>query len=517
MDNYQFVERLGQGSFAVVWKARRKSDYRVVAVKQLRQAPTTWEECKRLPEIRAAAAARGPHIIALLEAVRHGNELCLIFEYADSDLLRCLGPSRRCDEPQVRWAMRQVLAALATIHAAGLVHCDVKPENMLLLQTRGNEPVLKLCDLGQAAAAGEVTDYVGTRWYRAPELLLGESGAGGEIDLWAAGCAMSELLLMRPTFPGADTRDMLFRICSEIGPPDDDWHLSERLMESSGLRIAPNAAEGPIWAELAAAGASASAVDLARCLLRYDPPRRAPASRCLHQSFFGSALPEAPIVPHEFDNRAKSAEHMQRSRQEAKAIQRKLQTNGAVGGHLARPTNFAAPALLQGTSDVPALSRCAEKPLAPLAMRAAVGPNSRLIQRISSSPGQMAASAMNRNMSFAGALVDIPSTEGALPMSASRSTSRLGVAHFGGITSSSPCPSSSETCEHTTSIRMPNSSVPPINCLRRSGSSPVLPSQRVAGRRIHRPQLENDDGRAIDVASCCQALLSESPQHEPCL
>jgi len=337
MDNYVLVERLGQGSFAIVWKARRKSDHRVVAVKQLKSAPATWEECKRLPEIRAAAAVRGPNIVALLEAVRHGSELFLVFEYADSDLYRCLGPCerRRFEESQVRWVMRQLISALASVHAAGLVHCDVKPENLLLFARLGpcGEPVLKLCDLGQAAPAGEVPSYVGTRWYRAPECLLGLSRAGVEVDLWAAGCFMAELILLRPPFPGTDTRDMLFRICSALGAPEEGWHLNERLMQASGLRFAPSAAEGPLWFELSSTGASSSAVEIVRGLLRYDQAQRLPASRALHSAFFQNGLPEVPVIPPEKDlGRLRSADGMSRSRDEAKAFNKKFATaSGATG------------------------------------------------------------------------------------------------------------------------------------------------------------------------------------------
>mmetsp|Transcript_15137 Transcript_15137/g.26839 ORF Transcript_15137/g.26839 Transcript_15137/m.26839 type:complete len:841 (-) Transcript_15137:245-2767(-) len=329
MDNYVLVERLGHGSFAIVWKARRKSDNRLVAVKQLRTAPATWEECKRLPEIRAAATVRHPHIISLLEAVRHGSELFLVFEYADSDLYRCLGPDRgrRFEEPQVRWVMRQLLSALAAVHGAGLVHCDVKPENLLLFARLGScgEPVLKLCDLGQACGKGEVRAYVGTRWYRSPELLLGLEGAGCEIDLWAAGCFMAELLLLRPPFPGTDTRDMLFRICSALGAPEEGWHLSERLMQASGLRFAPCAAEGPLWFELSSTGASSSAVELVRALLRYDQNQRMPASRAMHAGFISGGAPEVPVTLSDERSRIRSVEGFQRSRDEAKAVERKIQ------------------------------------------------------------------------------------------------------------------------------------------------------------------------------------------------
>jgi len=347
MDKYVLMERLGQGSFAIVWKARRKSDNRLVAVKQLRQAPATWEECKRLPEIRAAAAVRGPHVIAMLEAVRHTNELFLVFEYADSDLYRCLGPggpagggSRRFEEPQVRWVMRQLLMGLSAVHVAGLVHCDVKPENLLLFGRCGSagEPVLKLCDLGQATPVGEVRNYVGTRWYRAPELLLGSDHGGvhfgAEVDLWAAGCAMAELFLLRPPFPGTDKRDMLFRICSALGAPEDGYDLSEQLMEASGLRFGPSAAEGPLWFELASSGASPPAVELARSLLRYVQGKRLPAAKALLREFFtGASATEVPIMPPETDKgKMRSVEGMQRSRDEAKAVVKKLQAASAAQG-----------------------------------------------------------------------------------------------------------------------------------------------------------------------------------------
>lgn len=336
MDNYALVERLGQGAFAIVWKARRKSDNRVVAVKQLKQAPSTWEECKRLPEIRAAGAVRGQHIIALLEAVRHGNELFLVFEYADSDLYRCLGPCerRRYEEPQVRWVMRQLFSALATVHAAGFVHCDVKPENILMFGRSGpcGEPVMKLCDLGQACSSGEVGSYVGTRWYRSPELLLGINHNGCEIDLWAAGCLMAELIFLRPPFPGTDTRDMLFRICSALGAPEDGWWLNERLTQASGLRFAPCAAEGPLWLELSSTGASSSAVEIVRGMLRYDQTKRLPAARVLSSMFFQNGQEVALMPPEKVPVQMRSAEGLARSRDEAKAVSRKLEAASAARG-----------------------------------------------------------------------------------------------------------------------------------------------------------------------------------------
>eukprot|EP00747_Dinoflagellata_sp_TGD_P028622 gnl/TRDRNA2_/TRDRNA2_133380_c0_seq1.p1 gnl/TRDRNA2_/TRDRNA2_133380_c0~~gnl/TRDRNA2_/TRDRNA2_133380_c0_seq1.p1 ORF type:complete len:708 (-),score=98.22 gnl/TRDRNA2_/TRDRNA2_133380_c0_seq1:110-2233(-) len=331
MDNYVLVERLGQGAYAVVWKARRRSDNRLVAAKQLRQAPATWEECKRLPEIRSAASCRSPHIISLLEVVRASSELFLVFEHADSDLYRCLGPSHRFAEAQVRWAIRQLLNAIAVVHSAGFVHCDIKPENLLLFARGGpcNSPILKLCDFGQATPSGEVQSYVGTRWYRPPELLLGCENAGREIDLWAAGCTMVELLITRPPFPGSDTRDMLFKICSALGAPDSGWHLGQRLVEASGLRFAPRAEQGPLWPEIESLGASPSAVELARGFLRYEEGQRWSAQRALGSAFFAFSAPEIPVTPPESVGRPKTPERLLRQREEAKKVERKLQAETA--------------------------------------------------------------------------------------------------------------------------------------------------------------------------------------------
>lgn len=320
MEKYAFVQRLGQGSFSVVWRARRKSDGRLVAIKQLKQSPESWDACKQLPEVRAAAAiADRRHVVALLEAVRHGGELFLVFEHLESSLHACMALGQRIDEGQVRWAARQLLTALAAVHAAGLVHCDVKPEN-ILVGTEGvgscAEPTLKLCDFGQASPPEQIGTYVGTRWYRPPELLLDSRGDQG-VDLWAAGCVVAELVLRRPLFPGTDLRDMLFRISGELGVPEPAWPLAARMVEASGR---PNAA-AQAWGCLHEAGATEAGVALLGELLRYDSCRRLRAERALHAAFFAGGA-EVPVsLP---PSRPMSPENLKRSREEATAVERRL-------------------------------------------------------------------------------------------------------------------------------------------------------------------------------------------------
>ncbi|CAE7877397.1 unnamed protein product [Symbiodinium microadriaticum] len=322
MEKYSFVQRLGQGAFAVVWKARRKSDGRLVAVKQLKQSPESWEACKQLPEVRAAAAISDRrHLVQLLEAVRHGGELFLVFEYVEGSLHHCIAAARRVEESQVRWAARRLLMALAAVHAAGLVHCDVKPENILVGGSESGgrgAPTMKLCDFGQSGPPGEIATYVGTRWYRAPELFLGSRG-DSSVDLWSAGCTIAELILRRPWVPGSDTRDMLFRICGELGAPDESegWPLAAQLVEASGRKNAEPAA----WQSLREAGASQAAVDMLESILRYDGQRRLRCDRALREMpFFTSEEPEVPVpVP---VSRPLSPATLQRSREEARKGER---------------------------------------------------------------------------------------------------------------------------------------------------------------------------------------------------
>lgn len=322
MEKYSFVQRLGQGSFAFVWKARRKSDGRLVALKQLKQSPESWEACKALPEVRAAASISDRrHLVQLLEAVRHGGELFLVFEFIEGNLQHCIAAARRMDESQVRWTGRRLLIALAAVHAAGLVHCDVKPENILVGAEGGScgAPTVKLCDFGQAAPPGEIGTYIGTRWYRPPELFLGSRG-DTSVDLWSAGCTIAELFLRRPLVPGSDSRDMLFRICGEIGAPDETlfWPLAAQFVEVTGR---PNA-RAAAWDSLRAAGASQNCVNTLSGLLQYDATRRTRAEGALRSPFFGPDFPEAPVaVP---AARPLSPESLRRSREEAQAVERRL-------------------------------------------------------------------------------------------------------------------------------------------------------------------------------------------------
>mmetsp|Transcript_6723 Transcript_6723/g.15259 ORF Transcript_6723/g.15259 Transcript_6723/m.15259 type:complete len:436 (-) Transcript_6723:45-1352(-) len=349
MEKYSFVQRLGQGSFAVVWKARRKSDGRLVAAKQLKTSPESWEACKQLPEVRAAAqVADRRHLVQLLEAVRHGGELFLIFEYIEGSLHHCIATAtRRLEESQVRWAARRLMMALAAVHAANLVHCDVKPENILVGGMEGSRgPTMKLCDFGQSGPPGEIASYIGTRWYRAPELFLGSRG-DQSVDLWSAGCTLAELILRRPLVPGSDTRDMLFRISGELGVPEESWPLASQVVEVSGRAHA----EAGAWDALREQGASEASIELLGGLLRYDSTKRLRADRALRDCAFFAETAEVPIpVP---TPRSLSPGSLQHAREEAQAVERRLASAGKATLPLPPPAPRGVPSAYKAESTVP--------------------------------------------------------------------------------------------------------------------------------------------------------------------
>ena len=192
----------------------------------------------------------------------------------------------------------QLLTALKYIHAAGVLHRDLKPSNLLI----NADCTLRLCDFGLArsvdGASGALTEYVVTRWYRAPEIMLGQRAYTSAVDVWAAGAILGEVLKRAPLWPGRDYAEQLKMIVATVGSPAADrldFVSSDRarafLNKLAGRPRAPWAAQGiapPPGADAAAAHAHAAALDLLDRMLAFDPRQRITVDAALAHPFLSS-------------------------------------------------------------------------------------------------------------------------------------------------------------------------------------------------------------------------------------
>jgi serine/threonine protein kinase len=208
--------------------------------------------------------------------------------------------------------MHQLLSAISHLHSRGLFHRDIKPENLLVrpaereMETETEAeaavataglPVVKLADFGQAKPIRSVppfTEYVSTRWYRAPELLLRCAAYSSPIDVWAAGCVMAELLTLTPLFPGSAEVDTVRRIAARLGPPSTScWPDGAALVAASGLTFAAAANTASLSQHLRAQrpAVSGEAVELLSAMLCWDPRSRISARQALQHAYFAAAQP----------------------------------------------------------------------------------------------------------------------------------------------------------------------------------------------------------------------------------
>ena len=304
MNRYKIVETISEGSFGVVYKAISESG-EAVAIKKMKHQFRNWQECVELREIKCLKKLSHPNVIKLREVIRENDELFLVFEYCDGNLfqlMRAMEKHQPFAEHHVKLIMFQLLSGLHHIHQHGFFHRDVKPENLLC---NGLERV-KLADFGLAREVNSqppLTDYVSTRWYRAPEILLKFPSYSWPVDMWAAGALMAELYLFRPLFPGTGELDELYKICVVLGSPArEDWPELFAMMEereSTTASVLPLnvQASSPLRDWLPTA--SAAAVDLIGKLLQWDPSQRLSTAQALQHPFFSTVVKRevAPAAP----------------------------------------------------------------------------------------------------------------------------------------------------------------------------------------------------------------------------
>ena len=228
------------------------------------------------------------NIVELREAFRRKGKLYLVFEYVEKNLLEILEQQPSGLPPElVRKYIYQLCRAINWCHEHDVVHRDIKPENLLI----NPDHSLKLCDFGFARTVtaknrGDLTDYVATRWYRAPELLLGDTGYGKSVDVWAIGCIMGELTDGQPLFPGESEIDQLYVIQKVMGPlTPEQTEMFLRNPRFLGLKF-PDMSRPETLEKRYVGKLTKKALSFMKGLLIMDPSKRLGAQDALQHSYF---------------------------------------------------------------------------------------------------------------------------------------------------------------------------------------------------------------------------------------
>ncbi|XP_041670413.1 serine/threonine-protein kinase MAK isoform X11 [Cheilinus undulatus] len=284
MNRYTTLKQLGDGTYGSVLMGRSNESGELVAIKRMKRKFYSWEECMNLREVKSLKKLNHANVVKLKEVIRENDHLYFVFEYMKENLYQLMKDRKKLfPESVIRNISFQILQGLSFIHKHGFFHRDIKPENLLCM---GPE-LVKIADFGLAReirSKPPYTDYVSTRWYRAPEVLLRSISYSSPIDLWAVGCIMAELYTLRPLFPGNSEVDEIFKICQVLGTVKKaDWPEGYQLAAAMNFRF-PQCV--PTHLKTLIPNASNEAITLMKDLLQWDPKKRPTAVQALRYPYF---------------------------------------------------------------------------------------------------------------------------------------------------------------------------------------------------------------------------------------
>ena len=296
MENYEIIKRLGGGSFADVYLGKEHATSELVAIKVLKKKYRNLDQCYELREVQSLqklckdnlSSQKGyENIIKLKQIIfeKKTGKLSLVFEYMETDLYELMkkrSPSR-LSEDEIKDITYQILLGLYHMHKYGFFHRDMKPENLLLTGKK-----LKIADFGLAREIRSIppfTEYVSTRYYRAPECILRSQNYNSPVDIWAVGCIIAEMYMHpMPLFYGASEKEVFHKICTILGSPNkSNWNEGVNQASKIGFKYPQNT--GTDLANIVI-GASPEAIDLMKQMLKWSPNARATAASLLNHPFF---------------------------------------------------------------------------------------------------------------------------------------------------------------------------------------------------------------------------------------
>jgi len=284
MEKYTKLEKIGEGTYGVVYKARNNETGEIVALKKIKlESEEEGIPATAIKEISLLKSLKHPNIVGLHEVIHGDKQLVLVFEYLDLDLKKYLDERIKPSVSTMKSFLYQLLTGIAFCHERRVLHRDLKPQN-LLINKKGE---LKLADFGLARSFGipvrNKSHEVVTLWYRAPDVLMGSTGYNTTIDIWSTGCIFAEMATGKTLFPGKNNKDQLLQIFKVLGTPTEkDWPTVKQLPEfKEDFPIYP-----PQKLQQIVPGLDDEGYDLLQKMLTFDPAQRIPALKALQHPYF---------------------------------------------------------------------------------------------------------------------------------------------------------------------------------------------------------------------------------------
>jgi mitogen-activated protein kinase 15 len=303
LDRYEIMQKLGKGAYGIVWKAMDKKYKQIVALKKVfdafhnaTDAQRTYREVMFLQDLNGHE-----NIIRLRNIIKAENnkDLYLVFDFMEADLHHVIRASI-LEEIHKQYIVYQILKGMKYIHSADLIHRDLKPSNVLI----NSDCQIKLADFGLArsvASTGDdtnikLTDYVATRWYRAPEILLGSTKYSKAVDMWSVGCILGELIIGKAMFQGTSTLNQIEKVLELIGKPKPEDIESIESPHAATILSSINVTKKRSFHSFFP-NASETALDFLRRLLVFNPHHRLTVEEALRHKYVEQfSSPEEEIV-----------------------------------------------------------------------------------------------------------------------------------------------------------------------------------------------------------------------------
>jgi len=292
---YELIKKVGSGAYGTVCSFKDTKTNQKIAVKKITDAFHDLIDGKRiLREVKLLRCFTHDNIISILDMYPPDNpdfdDIYIVTDLMETDLHRVIYSKQVFAEEHHQYFAYQIMRGLKYLHSCDVVHRDLKPANILCNKNCD----LKICDFGLSRGFGEgdddpsLTDYVVTRWYRAPEVVLLASEYTKSIDVWSVGCILCELIGRKPIFTGKDHLDQIKKILSVIGSPSEEdlaW-LPAKTPARNFIKKIPKCDKQQWDKVYPAPKCGPKAYEALEQMLKFNPVTRADVTQCLELPYF---------------------------------------------------------------------------------------------------------------------------------------------------------------------------------------------------------------------------------------